>query len=321
MLNSETIIVSPSCKKLTLENYVVGYKKEGESIVVLFKQDNDIFFSIVIDSYEKNENETIKILNENGVKCIDYLIWTHPHKDHSIGIKGILNSYCNKNSKVIFPNIDQTIIKDVPENCREDYDFFSKININGRNKNGEIIYGEFNTTIKKYNLLWKGDNINLEICCLTPNSKVLANNKFTTNTNINDFSVSIVIMFNGNVFVYGADMEDKSIVSLLNDKVILDNVAFIKAPHHGSHSTKKIFDLVNINENTVCAITNYQNGDIILPEQDILEEYNEQSNEIYLFNKNDELECGVLKSNFSMEDVNEIFYENMTYGLAYHFGE
>lgn len=70
MLNSETIIVSPSCKKLALENYVVGYKKEGESIVVLFKQDNDILFSIVIDSYEKNENETIKILKERKVEIM-----------------------------------------------------------------------------------------------------------------------------------------------------------------------------------------------------------------------------------------------------------
>ncbi len=136
MFNSETIIISPVSKKIVLENYVIGYKKEGESIVVLFKQDDDVIFSMVIDSYERSANETIKILEKNKVKTLDFLVWTHPHKDHSVGIKRILDLFCNINSKIIFPNIDQSIVDKIPENCKEDYDFFSKININGKSKNG-----------------------------------------------------------------------------------------------------------------------------------------------------------------------------------------
>lgn len=319
MFNSETILLSPPCKSITIENHVIGYKKEGESTVVFLKQDDKVILSMVIDSYQTSINETINLLESNSVKYIDYLVWTHPHRDHSEGIDLLLKKFCNKNSKVIIPNIDTGSFEDIPDNCAEKYNFFSKINLRGANKNGKIIYGEFNNFIKKYNFIWNNDSFDLTICCLTPTSKMLANNKFNKSNNINDYSVSVVINFNGKIFVYGADIENKAIHSLKEEQVYLDNIVFVKAPHHGSNSTSEIFDVIEISENTICAITNYLNGNIILPENDMIDQYNTRSNEVYLFNKNIDEEYGIVSSYFDMHDINKIIYDVKSTGIAYNY--
>ncbi len=69
---------------------------------------------------------------------------------------------------------------------------------------------------------------------------------FTSTTNINDYSLSILIEFNNVVFIYGGDIENKTINYLIQEGLQIDNVGFLKAPHHGSNSTNSIFKLVNI---------------------------------------------------------------------------
>ena len=102
--------------------------------------------------------------------------------------------------------------------------------------------------------------------------------------------------------------------------MFLDNVVFIKAPHHGSHSTSNFFDIVNIKENTVCTITNYINGDIVLPEKNILDEYDARSKEVYLFNNDIESdEFGIVSSSFSLYDIKNMIYDVNTSGLAYGY--
>lgn len=320
MLNSETILVSPLCKNITLENHVIGYKEEGESTVVFLKQDDSVILSMVIDSYQNTANETIELLKNNSVNKIDYLVWTHPHKDHSEGIEILLTEFCNNNTKVIIPNIDTSNFGDIPDNCKDKYTNFSKINQNGKRKYGELIFGEYNKVIKNYNFTWNGEKIDFRICCLSPTSKLLSNAKFNKYSSINDYSVALVIIFNSLVFVYGADIENKAINSLLQNDVFLDNVVFIKAPHHGSHSTSNFFDIVNIKEDTVCTITNYINGDIVLPEKNILDEYDARSKEVYLFNNDIESEgFGIVSSSFSLYDIKNMIYDVNTSGLAYRY--
>ena len=73
---------------LYLVIYTIGYSVEGESIVIFIKTGDIIVYSIVIDGYKvKDCNITHKLLLEKGIEHIDVFCWTHPNKDHSIGIE------------------------------------------------------------------------------------------------------------------------------------------------------------------------------------------------------------------------------------------
>ena len=51
-------------ESLTLDVFIIGYKPEGESILLVVKSDTVVCFTCVIDCYEFNElNKTIEILN------------------------------------------------------------------------------------------------------------------------------------------------------------------------------------------------------------------------------------------------------------------
>ena len=69
-------------EKLEMVVYTIGYSVEGESIIILIKRDDDfIEYTVVIDGYKVSScNKTIDILEDNGIKSIDLLCWTHPDK-------------------------------------------------------------------------------------------------------------------------------------------------------------------------------------------------------------------------------------------------
>ena len=88
-------ITFTSFENLVLSIYLVGYKNIGESIVVLFhdagKEEKEPVFSFVVDSYKKDDLFlTKKILDDNEVKGLDIVCWTHPHRDHTPGIDEIV---------------------------------------------------------------------------------------------------------------------------------------------------------------------------------------------------------------------------------------
>ena len=93
---------------LYLEVYLLGYPGQGESILFLIKtiEDKDvILYSGVIDSYENNgTNKTIELLECLNIKKLNFLCWTHPDIDHSLGIDTILQRYTNKETRVVLPD-------------------------------------------------------------------------------------------------------------------------------------------------------------------------------------------------------------------------
>lgn len=87
-----------TCENLLIIIFVIGYKKRGESIVVLFldKSSNTVIYSIIIDSFKYcNINKTIEILNSYNIESIDILCWSHPDLDHTWGIDELLKVYCD----------------------------------------------------------------------------------------------------------------------------------------------------------------------------------------------------------------------------------
>ena len=78
-------------KNLQYVIYTIGYHKEGESVLVFIKTDDVIVFTVVIDSYEEGEiNITCELLARENLNHIDMVCWSHPDKDHSLGISKYL---------------------------------------------------------------------------------------------------------------------------------------------------------------------------------------------------------------------------------------
>ena len=91
---------------LRAEVYLIGYPKMGESQLVLLrdKSNGKIYFSAVIDSYtHESVNKTIELLKSNSVTQLNLLCWTHPDKDHSIGIDSIFNDFCSNDTLILLP--------------------------------------------------------------------------------------------------------------------------------------------------------------------------------------------------------------------------
>ena len=84
-------------KTLDFEINVIGYKNKGESIVFFLKADGKVVYSGLIDCYEEaSENVALTLLVNEKVKYFNFVCWTHPHDDHTIGLDKVLIEFCNE---------------------------------------------------------------------------------------------------------------------------------------------------------------------------------------------------------------------------------
>lgn len=88
-------------ESLKLVIYTVGYSKEGESLLILIKADDVIRYSIVIDGYKVEDNNiTCQLLEAEKMQQIDMFCWSHPDRDHSVGIEDYI-PFMDRNTQII----------------------------------------------------------------------------------------------------------------------------------------------------------------------------------------------------------------------------
>ena len=108
LTGGETCVPISGYGNVRMKIFVIGYRNMGESIIVLFldkERNNEVLYSIVVDSFicrrgKKRINKTDEILRKYGVRDISCLIWTHPHLDHTKGLKHIIQKYCKFNTPI-----------------------------------------------------------------------------------------------------------------------------------------------------------------------------------------------------------------------------
>ena len=72
---------------LKLELNVIGYHDQGESIVFFIKTDGYVVYTGLVDCYKTEEQNAVKaVLEKEQVERIDFVCWTHPHDDHTVGL-------------------------------------------------------------------------------------------------------------------------------------------------------------------------------------------------------------------------------------------
>lgn len=232
-------------KDLFLEIDLIGYKKQGESVIISLKSsENNYLWTAVIDSFKRNnENITVKNLEEMGYgdnKKIDLLMITHPDLDHIKDIETIINNYTDETTKYLMPdffnsNVNETIdIKKIKKLIQEKYLEHSSGLLNN------IFY---NKVINEPNLKWKwvgSDNKThmLKVESYLPTDSIMTMSRYANNQHKNEYSLFVNVIVDNVNFVFTGDCVDYSL-SLLNveDLDKMRNTLYFKIPHHGSENT------------------------------------------------------------------------------------
>lgn len=244
-----------SFENLIVSIFVIGYKNIGESIVILFRDicngDDKTIMSMVVDSYEKeNLNMIRKVLSKHHVNKLDFVCWTHPHCDHSLGIDSLIKDMFHENIVIFSPkfyygNLTPDLLKS--ESLKTPEIFMNIWNLVKDHPNLQEIWRTISangddTHPYKLELLTNDGIYHKDVCLyfLTP----LGNrtDKFAIKGNQfekpNELSVSFVLSVNNYDFFFGSDTENEHAIGI--NKKIVEGMRWIKVPHHCSLGAKVI---------------------------------------------------------------------------------
>lgn len=283
--------------KLQLHIYVLGYYPMGESILAVVWDDveNIVRKSILIDCFEHNGfNQLDPVFKQYKIdkNKLDYIIWTHPDYDHSVGFSSIISKYSSKKTVFLLPDgfykfilrpASLKIFNSLKTVFKAYLSFKNNIelvNTSNKRKN-PIIYGSTEYTDGYH------DNLEFEIEILTPfANQVFSKTQMNKTSKPNDISISLMIRFGKQNFYFGGDTEDPAINMIEEER--MHNIIFIKIPHHSSN-TSKVFparlDLIKEKGNMTEAIsvsTSFISTKTQLPDFNILNKYRSFSSKILI---------------------------------------
>ncbi len=246
--------------KLRLHVYVVGYPAEGESILVVVAEDTKPLLIIVTDCYETADgyNHVSEILRtEWGSPSLDAFIWTHPHKDHSLGILTLIDKHDKKHEGyVISPTnmvglqhykgpweessqILRALLKNYPI---ESYQYYF------RGLDPQVGPLQFRLTAAN------GPVLNLDLYFVAPPPALVARYMGNKTCPANKGSLAFLLSINGIDVFMGGDLDEECVRYISND--VYRHVNLIKIPHHGSEHTGDIHKKFGLNScDDPCAAT------------------------------------------------------------------
>lgn len=243
-------------KELILDIHTLGTGYNGEGQLIVLRNENNEKFVIIIDSLG-DINSTRKILKDNKISKINYLIWTHPHEDHSNGIQDLLKEKSIKVEKVIVPPYLCNFIVGSSDTSENLYKEICSLEQSVHRINSErtsvdewsgtrfilseklILDSSFATLTPEGNL--KTD-YNFQIISYTPNSEILGvrgRNKKIRNKN--ELSISIELVIGEFRAFFSSDIENFTI-DRMEELTGIPN--YLKIPHHGSDTSFNIADKI-----------------------------------------------------------------------------
>lgn len=267
--------------ELYVDVYMIGYPKQGESIIVIIRSENEIINITVIDSYQlKGINLTADILRKvANERMIDTLVWSHPHDDHTKGLITILDEYTNGNTVLVVPNIKNMKSSKSQEKYVDA--FLEKIDKCGY----YIIEGSRSKEIQHIvvNRKNKETEYIIKMELISPDDTLTY--KYYSNTKkINPNHLTSAIILNINTepdvnMLFSSDIVDETIEELWTNTIdIPTKFNFLSIPHHASSTSTKLLEFINQNDSEVACTTAYSTGK--LPVISILNDYKKVANEV-----------------------------------------
>ena len=277
-----------------VDTYTIGYKNQGESIVILIYVDDKCIFSCVVDSYLTENCDIIKkILNDNAIKTLNIICWTHPHDDHSIGMKNLIQTYSDENTEVWIPEnaitqdhkvskASQILFEELKKEIKAKS---SKYRVCSASDKKNMLYHHSIGDVVKDQDLYK-----IEMFTLAPSSQSMIKEALIDSYAENEESIVFYLLVGDAYFIFTGDANNDSLNNIPKDE-IPQHVHFVKIPHHGSYTSQAMLNLLPTSCD-VSSSTVYRVGKSHLPENDILKKYLTKSEIVLCTGKSKDLdEC------------------------------
>lgn len=288
-----------------LEVHVIGYRTEGESIVILLKEGSRTFYSILIDDFCKRKgrrwiNRSIEILKSNDVAALQMIIMTHPHEDHIRGMDNIINLFCDNNTMFFSPAHSFDIERQTVQLTDKEKSILKQVrNINDTNR---FFSNEVGVSLGGYSslrtiYLYDNDDpdkqfpIIVEINALSPIASINDHKISGKVLSPNDLSISTIICICDYYLLFASDATNDHIDCL--DSETLSAVKFVKIPHHASDTSNHLLRFFSKDQLDYACSTSYHIGNSHLPNRAILNQYSIVSRRVdYLGCKSDHKQKG-----------------------------
>lgn len=311
---------------LKLELYVIGYKSKGECILVLLKADDKAAFSGLIDCFQDDEgNEAVRLLKESNRQHFDFVCWTHPHDDHTIGMDSIVKEYCDKDTYFWMPCLGSADTSPFSQEVQSTYkSLFKEIKQKKRIKmhinsvsNGmtleSFLCRDINS-IKKYRFL---------IRSFAPSGEILTSNMVKNiQTAGNQFSIGLYINIGEFGIMLAGDVENRTF-KIIPDFDIEFPIDYVKIPHHASSSSVDLLTrlrALGVSAPSIASTTVFDSNG--LPDPLVLNLYKKWSpeNSVYSSGQMDrsknEYRYGIIHTVFDILQKNDIPIETVLTGNA-----
>tara|TARA_R110000868_G_scaffold720_4_gene5237 strand:- start:877 stop:1872 length:996 start_codon:yes stop_codon:yes gene_type:complete len=222
---------------------------QGDSILLEWEDDYGVKIGIIDCNIYNSKNPILDHIIENKLREIEFMILSHPHKDHFSGFKELLN-YCrnnNINTKHFYHTAQTTpdYLKSASRSIEGDTQLFELfILLKDMKKKGQLeVYAIDDNPHLKIPL---GKEFTMEV--LSPSSieidKYIRGVKYpfdeedsTANPNANWLSTVLKIYNDERTVILTSDVES-NILSRLgkrkNGRVGVNKISLAQAPHHGS---------------------------------------------------------------------------------------
>lgn len=277
---------------LHLDVYTIGYKEEGESLLLLLCDGKNILHCTMTDCYCIGDyNHADAILNDLEVKNIDAFVWTHPDSDHSTGIKSFLEIYdSNADARIFIPAGLSCDIIDTDEAKKALTFITNKYN---RNRQYDIDYISLNSgdfcQLMKYRIKEKKTSrqVDYMFTFILPNTNLVARRSNSEGKILlNDYSIFYIVTFNDQNYLFCGDLSKQNVQFINEDW--LEDVVFVKIPHHGSTTLGNFQGkLISAGVNDVISTcTTFKSKQ--LPNDGVLKSYKSFSKAVYCTGKNED---------------------------------
>jgi competence protein ComEC len=217
----------------TLRIYTIDVEQADAALLVMPNGK-----TLLIDSGKNGHGKRIKaVMDRAGVTQTDVFVNSHYHEDH-------------------FGGIDDLVDMGVP--VLEAFDRGDKSSVPAAKKAQKTYKDYIRTVGEDARPLRRGDTIALDplvtITCISSGGVVTGETNPVPGGEENDLSVSVLVSFDGFLAFFGGDTEGPTEAKIATRDLLM-NIDFLKASHHGSHSSSSLA-FMNDARPTVVVISN-----------------------------------------------------------------
>ncbi len=225
------------------------------------------------------------MLENSGKETFDFVCWTHPHDDHTVGMDRVLEKYCDSDTIFSMPCYD-ILNREYTENVQKAYNSLFEIIKSKKKRKMHVCPTSDRKMIESF-LCRKTNGIDkfrFEINSFAPNGNILLSQYIKDIKTIgNLYSIGLIISVGEFSIMLAGDVEDRTIEQI--PKFYIDRqIDYIKIPHHASNTSGKIIDKLkgcDMEAPEIATSTVYRSHD--LPDENILERYIEWNHNMKLF--------------------------------------